>query len=335
MKRAVFALLVLLVACHPWKRAASYNEHVELAAACSAGDEQACVWKLGSAGVRRIEAYAPLCDHGVADACATVGDLLDGQATTPDDIQRATAMAEKACAMGSALGCHNLGVAFIKGRGVAVDEVRGTALYRKACEAGVVRACSDFATSLSLGRGVGRDVNQARAIWRAHCPELDIACSLLHDSLAADGGVLEALDVAKVGCAGGGKTSCGDVGRDLHKSDPVEAARYFRTACAWGEEASCEQAMWLNRRRPDGGAEQELMLREMCERTGKPDWCALAMLLSPEGPAAHRAELAKFCDQNVPRACRMLCEADGLDWSSTPCRRACASPYNDDCPDAG
>ena len=47
-----------------------------------------------------------------------------------------------ACKAGDAEGCFDLGIAYEKGRGVAVDRKQSTALIRKACQMGFAKACA-------------------------------------------------------------------------------------------------------------------------------------------------------------------------------------------------
>jgi len=75
------------------------------------------------------------CERGDSFGCfnAYVG------ATDPAEAAR---FLDLACKGGDAEGCFELGVAYEKGTGVAVDRKQSTALYRKACQMGFAKACA-------------------------------------------------------------------------------------------------------------------------------------------------------------------------------------------------
>ena len=74
------------------------------------------------------------CERGDSFGCFNAA----AGATDPAETARYLDMA---CKGGDAEGCFDLGVAYEKGRGVAVDRKQSTALIRKACQMGFAPAC--------------------------------------------------------------------------------------------------------------------------------------------------------------------------------------------------
>jgi len=52
------------------------------------------------------------------------------------DLEKAVSLYKKACDMGQAIGCSNLGVMYEKGEGMENDFERAAFLYQKACYKG-------------------------------------------------------------------------------------------------------------------------------------------------------------------------------------------------------
>jgi TPR repeat protein len=58
---------------------------------------------------------------------------------------------EKACELGNAGGCNNLGVLYIDGLGVNQDYIKAAELFKKACDMGLELGCEKYV--ILKGRG--------------------------------------------------------------------------------------------------------------------------------------------------------------------------------------
>jgi hypothetical protein len=166
---------------------------------------------------------------------------------------------EMACQEGSANGCFNLGVVFLKHRGVAQSEFRAVSLFEKACSAEIVEACFNLGTLYLQGRGMAEpNVRRAVGFFKKTCQEgLDPGClslaTLYEEGL---GGVYLAQDIEKaIGlydqvCARGDAEGCFALGLLYAKGrlvaqDKPRAATLFEKGCAGGYRKACNAAAQL------------------------------------------------------------------------------------------
>ena len=128
----------------------AYEETAPLAAACDAGDGEAC-YLLGSAhragrGVARDDALAReylarSCEQGWPAGCSSLAEIhLRGEAVAVD-YRRAAEGFELACNGGEAMSCLRLGLMYRLGEGITPDEPRSRALIDQACGMGLAEAC--------------------------------------------------------------------------------------------------------------------------------------------------------------------------------------------------
>ena len=61
---------------------------------------------------RALELYVEACQQDVARGCSVAGDLATHGDEVPRDEARGLALREKACRLGDAIACNNLGVAY-------------------------------------------------------------------------------------------------------------------------------------------------------------------------------------------------------------------------------
>jgi TPR repeat protein len=84
------------------------------------------------------------CEKGDATACNALGyAAMMGDVASP---VLAAHFFEKACSLGQAAACDNLGQLYAGGAGVDVDMVRAERLFRAACDAGNAASCTHLAT---------------------------------------------------------------------------------------------------------------------------------------------------------------------------------------------
>ncbi|HEY0883560.1 MAG TPA: tetratricopeptide repeat protein, partial [Archangium sp.] len=273
MKTSVPVLLIVLMGCSgPRPRPQNPQAWRDAADDCRAGDQSACLWaavaiEINGDPARAHQKLQRACDAGFADACAEVADhLIKGVGVKAEPVQ-GLRIAEAACEAGSARGCHIAGVAYFRAQGTTKDLAKSTAFYERACAGKNLEGCRDLGNAVSEGRGVPVDLARARTLWRSACPTIGSACERLSKSLAKDDPA-QALAVVQEGCAKGHEPSCRVAGEQLKQSGRrEEALRYFRTACEWGSEWSCERlGLNLFRTSPE---EALLIWKKSCERNEK------------------------------------------------------------------
>ena len=67
------------------------------------------------------------------------------------DYKKAIELFKKACDLGDATGCYNLGVFYAKGQGVKQDYKKAAELFKKACDSGNVIGCHNYIIIKKLG----------------------------------------------------------------------------------------------------------------------------------------------------------------------------------------
>jgi TPR repeat protein len=67
--------------------------------------------------------------------------MYDGVTGVAQYKVKAAQLFQRACDLGNAAGCNNLGVLYDKGIGVAQDKVKAAQLFRKACDGGIAQGC--------------------------------------------------------------------------------------------------------------------------------------------------------------------------------------------------
>ncbi|CAN5923995.1 hypothetical protein BH11MYX4_BH11MYX4_41400 [soil metagenome] len=161
-------------------------------------------------------------------------------------------MLEKACKLGSELGCVNLAKAFFNGWGGGVERPRALALLGSSCEGGSGRACRLHAEILE-----GDDAARARQLFERGCTLKDVsACAQLALMLAkGEGGPADerrAGEVADQACKADDAVGCitfGLLARDgMGMPASAEAARTaFHRGCTLGNKDGCKAEADLRR----------------------------------------------------------------------------------------
>ena len=75
-------------------------------------------------------------------ALLSAGATEGKEALPPSPPAQTTQEPQPACEGGQAVGCFNLGVRYVQGKGVPQDERRAATLFEQACKGGVSQACS-------------------------------------------------------------------------------------------------------------------------------------------------------------------------------------------------
>jgi TPR repeat protein len=122
-------------------------------------------------GNLRAQALAIRCEKNVSSACLALGFSYD---TTKDglatDHATAARLYQKACDLGHATGCANLGNSYLHGNGVRRDLHRGLELAGAGCERGVREGCWDVGDAFEHNDGV-RDLARALEYHQKGCEQ--------------------------------------------------------------------------------------------------------------------------------------------------------------------
>ncbi|MEO8845580.1 MAG: hypothetical protein ABI591_04080 [Kofleriaceae bacterium] len=205
------------------------------------------------------------CTGGDGDACDRLGSVYADSFFSSDgdehDGDNARALFQKACDLGSTMGCTDLGWAFLEGI-AGRDNLRALELFTRTCDAGDPRGCSYLASMYEHHhetKGVKADPQRARALYERVCSgKIDgLGCLAGCDTLAmwnyyGDRELAIPSDHAKAAafedraCAAGCINSCDKMGDhyrdgDGVAQDPKTAATRYQTGCDAGFGPSCKE----------------------------------------------------------------------------------------------
>lgn len=195
-----------------WKEAAAASERWWTRVAVGFG-ALACL-ALGGAALRALAgpSLEATCSDGESCNAAGVG-YAEASDATDDDLRLAARLFQRACDLGHAPACNNLGLAYEGARGVPQDHERAMAAFERACSNGFAEGCSNQGTLYEHGRGVAVNLGDAQRLYHLACRRGSaLGCSNL--------GVLYAQ------------------GRGVNV-DEAFAARLFAGACTAGSEVGC------------------------------------------------------------------------------------------------
>jgi TPR repeat protein len=163
----------------------------------------------------------------------------------------------KACDGGERKGCHDLGLMYYKGEGVAQDLNRAAGLYKRACDAGGTGGCLDLGLMYLRGEGVPKDPKRAADFYKRACDDgSPPGCTDLGRMYYEGEGVAQdlsrAAELYKRACDGGGAGGCLDLGLVCLRGEGVpkdrnRAADLFKKACDAGLSRGCEHLARLKK----------------------------------------------------------------------------------------
>jgi TPR repeat protein len=166
------------------------------------------------------------------------------------EFSQAAELYRKACDGGERKGCHDLGLMYYRGEGVAKDLDRAADLFKRACDAGGSGGCQDLGLMYSRGEGVAKDLNRAAGLFKRACDAfIAPGCTDLGlmyykgEGEAKD--LNHAADLFQRACDAGGSGGCLNLGRMYRRGEGVpidrnRAADLFRKACDLGLDRGCE-----------------------------------------------------------------------------------------------
>jgi len=186
-------------------------------------------------------------------------DLLDQglSAYRRKQFSQAAELYRKACDGGERKGCHDLGLMYYRGEGVAKDLNRAADLFKRACDAGGSGGCQDLGLMYSRGEGVAKDLNRAAGLFKRACDAfIAPGCTDLGlmyykgEGEAKD--LNHAADLFKRACDAGGSGGCLNLGTMYRRGEGVpmdrnHAADLFRKACDLGLDRGCENLATLKK----------------------------------------------------------------------------------------
>jgi TPR repeat protein len=149
--------------------------------ACKAGKGKMCL-ALGQAALKEndkphaFELYSKACTLKVGEGCGLAATMqMDGDGIDKD-VAKAHALRGKACDLGHAPSCNDLGAAWSEGKEGAdkVDFAKAKAMYEKACKLEDGLGCFNYGNVFREGEGEKVDLKKAFANFEKSC-KLDAA----------------------------------------------------------------------------------------------------------------------------------------------------------------
>lgn len=132
------------------------------------------------------------CDLGQAGGCNNLGLAFQSGQGVPRDYERAMDYFGRACSGGFAEGCNNQGALYEHGQGVPVNLGDAQRLYTQACRRGSGLGCSNLGVLYAQGRGVPANAAEAQRLFREACSVGNsVGCNNLVDSTPAPAEALE------------------------------------------------------------------------------------------------------------------------------------------------
>ncbi len=135
-----------------------------------------CCYKLGLSykhglgvpvdAARAKSLYALACTKSVPEGCYHLG-LSELEADS--DLPAAVTHFRKACDLGSAEGCNNLGLMYSTGKGVPPDPAQAAQYLQRGCDGGELRACANVGSRYLLGDGVPAAPAKGRELMAKAC----------------------------------------------------------------------------------------------------------------------------------------------------------------------
>jgi TPR repeat protein len=171
----------------------------QIARACLAGDADHCemvaealFYDLPS----RAKVLEFSCDAGHSGACHNLGVFYSQGRGVAKDEAKAVSFYQKACDLEERKACFNLGLFYSQGRGVAKDEAKAVSFYQKACDLKDEAACFNLGVFYDKGRGVAKDEAKAVSFYQKAC-DLEERMACFNLGLSYSQGLGVAKDEAK------------------------------------------------------------------------------------------------------------------------------------------
>jgi TPR repeat protein len=163
--------------------------------------------------------------RGASSSPATSGSEL-GSAAVAQDLPQAARLFQRACDLGHAGGCNNLGLAFESGQGVPQDYERAFTLFEHACGGGFAEGCNNQGALYEHGQGVPVNLGDALRLYAQACNHGSaLGCSNLGVLYAEGRGVrpdpAEAVQLFTEACSAGSSVGCNNLFEAQHRAPPA------------------------------------------------------------------------------------------------------------------
>jgi TPR repeat protein len=132
------------------------------------------------------------------------------------ELGKAFSSAKRACDLGDAYGCQQLGQMYWKGEGTTKDAAKGIAIFEKQCNSGKTFACEVLGVELASGKNVPKDVAAAEKWLIKGCAAKfgnGGSCYNLGELLDTKGDKANAKAAWEKGCDAKNGMSCKKVGK--------------------------------------------------------------------------------------------------------------------------
>jgi len=197
------------------------------------------------------EEAAPVKPTGSCMGCNCRGLLGEDVAGSGSKTPSPELLSEhEACFKGDISMCYNLGLMYLQGNGVAVNEEEAISLFKTSCAGGEMLGCTNLGTMYAEGKGVPRNDMQAVGLYHQACKGGEmIACHNLAGKYDRGEGVVEdhtkAASYYRMACNSGDMRSCTELGMKYAMGEGVaqnnaQAAALFNQACMAGEIMGCD-----------------------------------------------------------------------------------------------
>ncbi len=213
--------------------------------------EQACAAERSGAGAdgelcalaRALEA----CPRKDGAACTALGSAFQRHGQLGENLELERRYHDKGCKLGNGPACLALGSSYF---GVESEQKRVSKLMDRACELGVAEGCAQIGYRYVAATGVAQDVPRGlRALERGCMLGSAGACRRIagHYAYGEDRDAARSLALARQGCELDDGWSCDHVGfayeyGEEAPQDPAKAREFYARACRLGEQASCYKA---------------------------------------------------------------------------------------------
>jgi len=149
-----------------------------------------------------------------------------GSAAVAQDFPQAARLFQRACDLGNAGGCNNLGLAFSSGQGVPQDYERAFTLFEQACSGGFAEGCNNQGALYEHGQGVPVNLGDALRLYAQACNHGSaLGCSNLGVLYAEGRGVrpdpAEAVQLFTEACSAGSSVGCNNLFEAQHRAPPA------------------------------------------------------------------------------------------------------------------
>ena len=112
------------------------------------------------------------CNNHYKEACKMLSKIYSNDIKVKSSRQSYIRYSNKACKLGDAYSCYDLGMQYHKGNSsyIPVDNSKALLLFDKACKAGKLEACDSIATIyIEGGLGISKNIKLAKSLFKINC----------------------------------------------------------------------------------------------------------------------------------------------------------------------